>query len=101
MIIVNNSQTKNFASYNLVKTMRAGILVLGPLLARFNKAIVKKITHLQGEQLDMFLVKYRPDYEFTSNADEFTFNKYILNCSNAFTAWRTLAGIIMLSPTFN
>jgi hypothetical protein len=48
---------------------------------RFNKAIVKKITHLQGEQLDMFLVKYRPDYEFTSNADEFTFNKYILNCS--------------------
>jgi UDP-N-acetylglucosamine 1-carboxyvinyltransferase len=40
LIIVNNSQTKNFASYNLVKTMRAGILVLGPLLAKFGRAKV-------------------------------------------------------------
>ena len=35
------SKTKNissFASYSLVKTMRAGILVLGPLLAKFKKA---------------------------------------------------------------
>ena len=38
---INNSKNvKTFASYNLVKTMRAGILVLGPLLARFNKAKV-------------------------------------------------------------
>ena len=43
---VNNNQTfidnikqkKKFASYNLVKTMRAGILVLGPLLAKFGSA---------------------------------------------------------------
>ena len=40
-IIINNSkQFKNFASYNLVKTMRAGILVLGPLLAKFGNAKV-------------------------------------------------------------
>ena len=39
-IIRNNKQTKTFASYNLVKTMRAGILVLGPLLAKFGKAKV-------------------------------------------------------------
>ena len=38
--IKNNKQTKTFASYNLVKTMRAGILVLGPLLAKFGKAKV-------------------------------------------------------------
>ncbi len=38
--INNTKQKKTFASYNLVKTMRAGILVLGPLLAKFNKAIV-------------------------------------------------------------
>jgi len=38
--IKNNKQIKNFASYNLVKTMRAGILVLGPLLAKFGKAKV-------------------------------------------------------------
>ena len=38
--IKNDKQTKTFASYNLVKTMRAGILVLGPLLAKFGKAKV-------------------------------------------------------------
>ena len=40
-IVINNlNQDKSFASYNLVKTMRAGILVLGPLLAKFGKAKV-------------------------------------------------------------
>jgi len=35
---INNSKIyKTLAPYSLVKTMRAGILVLGPLLARFNK----------------------------------------------------------------
>ena len=38
--IKNNEQTKTFAPYSLVKTMRAGILVLGPLLAKFGKAKV-------------------------------------------------------------
>ncbi len=39
-LIDNSNQNKKFASYNLVKTMRAGILVLGPLLAKFGKARV-------------------------------------------------------------
>ena len=40
-ININNSkQSKKFASYNLVKTMRAGILVLGPLLGKFGSAKV-------------------------------------------------------------
>ena len=39
-IIDNAKQKKKFASYNLVKTMRAGILVLGPLLAKFGSAKV-------------------------------------------------------------
>ena len=38
--INNNKQGKTFAAYNLVKTMRAGILVLGPLLSKFGKAKV-------------------------------------------------------------
>jgi UDP-N-acetylglucosamine 1-carboxyvinyltransferase len=37
-LINNIKQKKKFASYNLVKTMRAGILVLGPLLAKFGSA---------------------------------------------------------------
>ncbi len=40
LIIDNSKQKKKFASYNLVKTMRAGILVLGPLLAKFGIAKV-------------------------------------------------------------
>jgi len=40
LVIDNTKQNKNFASYSLVKTMRAGILVLGPLLAKFNNAKV-------------------------------------------------------------
>ena len=40
LIINNQKQNKKFASYNLVKTMRAGILVLGPLLAKFGDAKV-------------------------------------------------------------
>ena len=40
-IVINNlKQKKKFASYSLVKTMRAGILVLGPLLAKFGYAKV-------------------------------------------------------------
>ncbi|MDC3355057.1 UDP-N-acetylglucosamine 1-carboxyvinyltransferase [Candidatus Pelagibacter sp.] len=40
LIIKNTKQTKTIAAYSLVKTMRAGILVLGPLLAKFGKAKV-------------------------------------------------------------
>ena len=38
--IHNKNRIKTFASYNLVKTMRAGILVLGPMLARYGNAKV-------------------------------------------------------------
>ena len=40
LFIQNDNKIKTFAAYNLVKTMRAGILVLGPMLARFGKAKV-------------------------------------------------------------
>ena len=38
--IKNSKKINTLASYNLVKKMRAGILVLGPLLAKFGKAKV-------------------------------------------------------------
>ncbi len=37
--IYKSKKIKTFASYNLVKTMRAGILVLGPLIAKYKEAI--------------------------------------------------------------
>ena len=38
--IINNNSLKTFASYNMLKTMRAGVLVLGPLLAKYGTAKV-------------------------------------------------------------
>ena len=38
--IINNKTLKTFAPYNLLKTMRAGVLVLGPLLAKYKSAKV-------------------------------------------------------------
>jgi UDP-N-acetylglucosamine 1-carboxyvinyltransferase len=38
--ITNKNTLKTFAPYNLVKTMRAGVLVLGPLLAKYGNAKV-------------------------------------------------------------
>ena len=37
--IQNKKKMKTFASYSLVKTMRASILVLGPLISKFHKSI--------------------------------------------------------------
>ena len=36
--IHNKKRLRNFASYRLLKTMRAGVLVLGPLLAKYGIA---------------------------------------------------------------
>ena len=51
---------------------------------RFNKNFVRRITGLQGTELDTFMVRYLPTYEFASTSDEVTFNNYILNSSYAF-----------------
>jgi len=40
IVITNKKPLKTFASYNLLKTMRAGVLVLGPLLAKYGQAKV-------------------------------------------------------------
>jgi hypothetical protein len=51
---------------------------------RFNKKQVKRLTHLEGTQLDLFMIRYRPTYDFVTMADELAFNQYVLNCSYAF-----------------
>ena len=37
-VIIKKKRIKTFASYSLVKTMRAGILVLGPLISKYKRA---------------------------------------------------------------
>jgi hypothetical protein len=44
---------------------------------RFNPSIVLKITHLQGDALDSFMVRYRPSYSFCEHATDYDLFDYI------------------------
>jgi hypothetical protein len=48
---------------------------------RFNKNSVKRITRLEGKDLDIFMKEYRPDFEFTKNSSLVDFYQYVLNAS--------------------
>lgn len=44
---------------------------------RFSKALVRRLTKLDGEELDRFMLIYRPPYEFTQTAGDYEFQLYI------------------------
>lgn len=44
---------------------------------RFNKALVRRLTLLDGKELDSFMLLYRPSFTFTKNAGEYDFQYYI------------------------
>lgn len=48
---------------------------------RFNKTAVKRITRLEGADLDNFMILYKPEFEFTEMATTVQFYQYILNAS--------------------
>jgi len=48
---------------------------------RFNKTAVKRITRLEGTELDNFMSLYKPSFEFTQMATTVEFYQYILNAS--------------------
>lgn len=48
---------------------------------RFSKVFVRRITGIQGARLDSFLIWFRPDFAFTRDSDEITFNQYILQAA--------------------
>lgn len=51
---------------------------------RFNKTLVSRVTQLKGDLLDTFMVRYRPNYEFVSMADQMAFNQWLLDSSYEF-----------------
>ena len=51
---------------------------------RFNKTTVRRITKLQGKELDLFIKEYRPTFEFTENSSLIQFYQYILDASYQF-----------------
>jgi hypothetical protein len=44
---------------------------------RFTKLLVKKITHMASPELDSFMVRYRPSYNFTKTTTDYEFDEYI------------------------
>jgi hypothetical protein len=44
---------------------------------RFNPSIVLKITHLKGDELDSFMTRYRPSYDFCTRATDYDLFDYI------------------------
>jgi hypothetical protein len=51
---------------------------------RFNKALVRRITLLDGPLLENFMQLYRPSYSFTRFAGEYDFQLYIKNAAERF-----------------
>lgn len=44
---------------------------------RFSKALVRRLTMLNGEELDSFMLLYRPSYAFTKLASDYDYQSYI------------------------
>lgn len=55
---------------------------------RFNKQLVRRLTNLTGEQLDSFMVLYRPNYQFTLLTSDYEFQSYIKTCYEQFIGSR-------------
>lgn len=51
---------------------------------RFNKALVHKLTALDGDSLDAFVLQYRPTYEFALLSSEYDFQLYIKQSGEAY-----------------
>lgn len=52
---------------------------------RFNKALVKRITHLTPPALDSFMVEYRPSYDLLLGFEnDYDYYSYIKSCGKAF-----------------
>jgi hypothetical protein len=51
---------------------------------RFNKRTVRTISGLEGDELDRFMVMYRPDYDFCALAPDLDFYQYILEASKRY-----------------
>ena len=53
---------------------------------RFSKALVRRLTNLEGNELDSFMLVFRPPYFFTVGAGDYDFQKYIKDSFERFRA---------------
>ena len=85
-IEINNTEKKinTLAPYKLVKTMRAGVLVLGSLLTKYGKAKVsfanKEYSFVNGFLVKIERILFSSKYLYTKERSKLSGKKY---CSNA------------------
>lgn len=51
---------------------------------RFNKGLVRRLTKLTDNELDSFMIVFRPSYLFTSMVSDYDFQKYIVDSFERF-----------------
>lgn len=51
---------------------------------RFNKITVRRVTRLEGKNLETFMKEFRPSFDFTQQSSIVEFYQYILNASYQF-----------------
>ncbi len=56
---------------------------------RFNKALVRRLTKLDGDDLNVFMLRYRPSYAFALTSSEYDFQMYIKKCFELFKRTKT------------
>lgn len=56
---------------------------------RFSKLLVKRLTGLDGNDLDAFMIRYRPSYAFALVTSEYDFQLYIKKCYALFRQTKT------------
>jgi hypothetical protein len=59
---------------------------------RFNRSLVIKLTGIRGDELDSFMVRYKPDLVFTMYATDYEFAEYIKECHIQYIKWRQTMG---------
>ena len=58
---------------------------------RFTPYLVKKITHMSSPDLDSFMVKFRPSYNFTRTSSDYDFETYIKLAAKDYESRRRIA----------
>ena len=51
---------------------------------KFNRNLVKRLTALEGDPLEQFMIKYRPSFEFIIGVSEYEFQLYIKTSAEIF-----------------
>ncbi|MHA4843097.1 peptidase associated/transthyretin-like domain-containing protein [Flavitalea antarctica] len=59
---------------------------------RFSRSLVIKLTNLRGQDLDTFMVKYKPSVEFVQFSTDYEFQAYIKTCHERFMRLKRMMG---------